>query len=107
MLVAGTSCYNAEVHGVRPIGMAVLLGFIAACSGGSNDVCTTDPNRSPIQCTPTDAGVGCLGRDLGYADDNIYRSCEAPRQGDTSTCATLYSCDVDGGSAQWRPVVGF
>ena len=93
---------------MRSIAKALLLSSIAACHGGSNDVCTTDRNRLTIECTPTDAGIGCLGRDLGYADDNIYREgCEAPRQGDPSTCATLYVCDVDGGAAQWQPVAGF
>lgn len=98
-----------RLRNVKSIGMAVLVGVLAACSqNGGNDVCTTDPNRSTIDCTAVDAGLGCLGRDLGYADDNVYgQSCTAPRQGDTSACATIYFCDVTGGAAQWQPEQGF
>ncbi len=89
--------------------LAALLGAIGACTqGGSADVCTTDPNRSTVACAPIDAGVGCLGRDLGYSDDNLYgASCAAPKHGDSSNCATLYVCDVTGGAASWQPEQGF
>ena len=92
----------------KSIVMTAMALIVACGQGGNRDLCTTDPSRSTIPCTPVTKGAGCLGRDLGYADDNLYgQGCSAPRQDDTSACATLYSCDVSGGQARWQPVQGF
>lgn len=84
------------------------IATLAACGqGNGNQLCTTNPDRSKVDCAGTITGPGCSARDLGYADDNTYAvGCIAPRHDDSDTCAKLYFCDVSEGP-QWLPDDGY
>jgi len=71
-----------------------MLFALGACDAESDTSCV--PPDTVIACAPTDGGYGCVGRDLGYDDDNVYPlGCNVAARNSGTRCARLMYCQTN------------
>jgi hypothetical protein len=84
----------------------VVSTTLVTCDTGPVLVSSCPSPDPTIPCSPVEGGSGCLGRDVGYSDDNLYPiGCEVVPG--PVNCVPYYTCSLDdGGMPHWvkRPL---